>query len=226
MRVGGNNMEESKTVKKITRDIDKTIEELSHKGILIDCKKYFKKRVGKDTFEISYPQKNDKSKIVFDKNVTSSKIIDTLLSGLQYNVLFYDKGFIQAEFKVKGDEIIKERLVFMKKHNKIWDKKEIEEYEKLEQDWFSEECGVPIMLRVDFAPDEHVDCVHAATHLTLSNHESCRIPIKGIVTFSEFVRFVLFHFYDIKMDLKVCRSSSNDTITELERKMIHLNWNQ
>lgn len=81
------------------------------------------------------------------------------------------------------------------------------------------------MLRIDYAPDDHVECDHAVTHLTLSNHESCRIPMKGIVTFSEFVRFVLFHFYNIKLDLQVYRSDDGDTITELEKKMIHMNWN-
>ena len=86
----------------------------------------------------------------------------------------------------------------MKKHNKIWDFKEIEAYEAEDKDWFMEEEGVPIMLRIDYAPDDHIEGEHAATHLTLSNQECCRIPIKGIVTFSEFVRFVLLHFYDIK----------------------------
>ena len=152
-------------------------------------------------------------------------MINVLLEGLQYNILLYDKSLIQAEFTVDKDEVIKERLVFMKKHNKIWNAEEIEEYEILDEDWFSEEYGVPIMLRVDYAPKDHIEGDHAKTHLTLSNHESCRIPIKGIVTFSEFVRFILFHFYDIKLDLKVCRSSAEDTITEHEKKMIHMNWN-
>ena len=49
--------------------------------------------------------------------------------------------------------------------------------------------------------------------------------MKGIVTFSEFVRFILLHIYDIKLDLKVCRSNAEDTITELEKQMIHMNWN-
>ena len=205
--------------------MNKTIAELQGKGILLDDRHYSTSCIGRNLFEISYPGKNEASSIVFDKHVTSGIIIDTLLKELQYNILFYDKGFIQAEFTVDGDEVIKERLVFMKKHNKIWDKTEIEEYESKDIDWFSEEEGVPIMLRVDFAPDDHIEGDHAKTHLTLSNHESCRIPIKGIITFSEFVRFILFHFYDIKLDLKVCRSSADDTITELEKKMIHMNWN-
>ena len=49
-----------------------------------------------------------------------------------------DKGLIQAEYIVNGNNVIKERLVFMKKHNKIWSAEEIAEYEILEEDWFAE----------------------------------------------------------------------------------------
>ena len=214
-----------KTVKNILNDMDRTVAELQKKGILNDYRAYSIKSIGQSLFEISYPNKNEKSSIVFDKHVTGGTIMDTLLKNLQYNVLFYDKSFIQAEFIVNNNEVIKERLVFMKKHNKIGNKKEIEQFEIRDEDWFAEEFGVPIVMRIDFAPKDHVEGDHAKTHLTLSNHESCRIPIKGIVTFSEFVRFIVFHFYNIKMDLKVYRSSANDTITEIEKKMIHINWN-
>lgn len=218
-------MATSKGVKKILDDINKTITELQDKELIRDTRGISQKNTKGGLWEISFPGKNSAGSIVFDKHITSTKIMDTLLEGLQYNILLYDKGLIQAQFTVDGENVVKERLVFMKKHNKIWDIKEIEEYEILEEDWFSEEEGVPIMLRVDYAPDDHIDGDHAAAHLTISNHESCRIPIKGIVTFSEFVRFVLFHFYNIKLDMKVCRLSSEDTITELEKRMMHMNWN-
>ena len=217
-------MATSKTVRNILDDMNKTIAELHEKNLLRDSRGTSVRDIGKNLCEISFSGKNDTGSIVFDKHITSGQMISTLLDGLQYNVLLYDKALIQAEFTVSGNDVVKERLGFMKKHNKIWDAEEIEEYENLDEDWFSEDYGVPIMLRVDFAPDDHIEGVHAKVHLTLSNHESCRIPIKGIVTFSEFVRFILFHFYDIKLDLKVCRSSADDTITELEKKMIHMNW--
>ena len=85
----------------------------------------------------------------------------------QYNLILYDKGLIQAEFLVNHDKIVKERLVFIKKHNKIWNMSEIEEHEILEEDWFDDEDGIPIMLRIDYAPDDHVDGDHAAAHLSL-----------------------------------------------------------
>ena len=215
----------SRLVKKIIKDINQTLVVLRCKDLLRDEKAPSQITKSGNKTEISFSGKNDASSIVYDKHICGSKMIDTLLVNQQYNILFYDKGFIQAEFIVDGSKIIKERLVFMKKHNKIWDSEEIKEFESIDEDWFAEDFGVPIILRIDYAPEDHVECDHAATHLTLSNHESCRIPVKGVVTFSEFVRFVLFHFYDIKLDLQVCSFDDSYTITELEKKMIHMSWN-
>lgn len=217
-------MATSRAVKSILDDMNKTIAELHSKELVRDVRGISQKTIDQGVCEISFPGKNNAGSIVFDKHISSTEIMDTLLEGLQYTVLLYDKGLIQAEFTVDGENIIKERLVFMKKHNKIWDNNEIEEHEILEEDWFSEEEGVPIILRVDYAPEDHIDGDHAATHLTISNHESCRIPIKGVVTFSEFIGFILFHFYNIKLEKKVLRFKSNETITELEKHMIHMNW--
>ena len=217
-------MPASKMVKHILDDMKKTNEELWKKGIVRDAKGASVKQTGSDSWEISFSGKNDSGSIILDKHITATRIIEVLLENLQYTLLLYDKGIIQAEYEISNDKIVKERLVFMKKHNKIWDFKEIEAYEAEDKDWFMEEEGVPIMLRIDYAPDDHIEGEHAATHLTLSNQECCRIPIKGIVTFSEFVRFVLLHFYDIKLDKAVFRFDEEDTITSLEKRMMHINW--
>ena len=83
-----------KTVKNILNDMNRTVAELQKKGILNDYRAYSIKSIGQSLFEISYPNKNEKSSIVFDKHVTGGTIMDTLLKNLQYNVLFYDKSFI------------------------------------------------------------------------------------------------------------------------------------
>lgn len=217
-------MATSRVVKNILDDMNKTITELHSKELVRDVRGVSQKMIAGGLCEITFPGKNDSGSIVFDKHVTSTEILDTLLKGLQYNVLLYDKSLIQAEFIVDSQNIVKERLVFIKKHNRIWDVKEIQEYERLEEDWFSDEEGIPIMLRIDYAPEEHINGEHAATHLTISNHESCRIPIKGIVTFSEFVRLILFHFYNLKLERKTWRFNDEDTITDLEKQMIHISW--
>ena len=218
-------MKKNKMVSSVLTDMRKTIDELYKKNLIRDYKPASPKTTAKNTFEISFPGKdNTICNIVYDKHVSGEEIIDKLLESYQYNVLLYDKSIIQTEFIIKSDRIVKERLVFLKRHNKIWELAEIDENEIQEQDWFSEERGIPIIFRIDYAPDDATEGEHSATHLTLANHESCRVPIKGIVTFSEFVRFILFHFYDIKLELKQFRFCEDDTITELEKKMVHINW--
>ena len=70
----------------------------------------------------------------------------------------------------------------------------------------------------------YFDCDHPVSHLTLANNESCRIPIQDAITFSEFIRFILFHFYDVKLDLETYRLEKEYTITALEQKMMHIGW--
>lgn len=218
-------MATSKIVKNILKDMKNTIDELYEKSLVRDSRSISSKEIGKNEYEITFSGKNSSiCNIVYDKHVSGIEIMEQLLNGYQYTVLLYDKSIIQAEFITKENELVKERLFFMKRHNKIWNIKEIDESEKLDQDWFSEQDGIPIVFRIDFAPNDHEELNHAATHATLSNHECCRIPIKGIVTFSEFVRFILFHFYEIKLDLKENRSGTNDTITDLEKKLVHISW--
>ena len=215
----------SRMVKSVLGDMKKTIGELYKKELVRDYKKESCREVGRNTFEISYSGKEKNiCNIVYDKHISGEEIMDKLLEGCQYTVLLYDKSIIQAEFKIEDEKIIKERLVFIKRHNKIWNIDEIEESEYMEQDWFSEEKGIPIIFRVDYAPNDYKEGEHPATHLTLANHECCRVPIKGIVTFSEFVRFILLHFYDMEMELKQFRSSVEDTITVSEKQMVHINW--
>lgn len=218
-------MDTSKMVKSILGDMRETINELYSKNLVRDYRQASQHITAKDTCEISFSGK-DKNicNIVYDEHISGEDIMEKLLAGYQYSILLYDRSIVQAEFVIKDGIISKERLVFMKRHNKIWTVDEINEYEHNEQDWFSEEKGIPIIFRIDYAPEEHTDGEHPATHLTLSNHQSCRVPIKSIVTFSEFIRFILLHFYDIELELKQFRILGEDTITQIEKNMLHINW--
>lgn len=213
-----------KIMKSILDDMRKTIDELYIKNLVRDCRGITENQIARNMFEISYSGKNTTSSIVYDKHVSGEEVICALLKNLQYTLLLYDKSIIQAEYTIENEEIIKARLVFMKMHNKVWEQEEIDDCDILEQDWFTEEKGVPIIIRIDCDVKNHKECEHAITHLTISNHETCRIPMKETPTFSEFVRFILFHFYNIKLDLKENRFEFDESITDLEKKMMHLYW--
>lgn len=217
-------MATSKLAKEILIDIENTIAELRKQELLRDENGIAQRNLSGSVLEITYSGKNDASKILFDKHISCAQVMDTLLSEQQYTVLFYDKSLILAEFQIQGNNVIKERLLFVKKQNKIWKKEEIAEFDAYDEDWLDEESGIPIMMRVDFDPAEHKECAHPAAHLTLSNQECCRIPMKEALSFSEFVRFVLLHFYDEDLATSLYRISGQGMITEAEKKMIHINW--
>lgn len=214
----------SKLGKEIVKDIDTTISELRSIRFLRDENGISQHTLAGNLFDVSFHGKNSAGGIMYDKHISCSHLMDVLLANRQYTVLLYDKSIIQAEFLIDGNTITKERLIFIKKHNKIWGIDEIDEYDANDEDWFSEDDGIPILIRIDYDPSEHKECDHASSHLTLSNHESCRIPMKQAVTFSEFVRFILFHFYDKKLQKSEYRLDYPEDISALEKKMIHINW--
>ena len=133
-------------------------------------------------------------------------------------------SIVQGEFLIKNNKIIKERLVFMKKHNIIWDYKSINEWEANDEPWFENQNGIPIIFRIDYDFEEAEDIVHPYTHFTFSNQESCRIPIRGIVSFSEFMKFIMKNFYERELNVPQYRYD-DETITANEKKLMHFNWN-
>lgn len=218
-------MSVSKLCKEIVSDINATLSELRSMHLLRDENGISQHTLSNNLFELSFSGKNPSGGIVYDKHISCASLMDELLLQKQYTILLYDKSIIQAEFLIEGNRIIKERLVFIKKHNKIWNIDEIDEYDAVEEDWFSEEDGIPTLIRVDYDPQAHQECNHPSAHLTLSNHESCRIPMKQSITFSEFIRFILFHFYDRQLHKKEFRLNEQEDITASEKKMIHMDWN-
>lgn len=210
----------------IVKDIQSTLSELWKKGLVRDTQGPSEKKCGSNAYEISFSGKGDANSIMFDKHASASTVIDRLLVELQYTVLMYDKAIIQAEFCVENGEISKERLVFLKKHNRVFDKREIDTADEMDEDWFGNEESIPTILRIDYDPLNHIECEHPATHMTLSNNESCRIPIQDVVTFSGFTRFILKHFYGVNLEKKTFWLNKESTITDMERKMMHVSWDR
>ncbi len=214
----------SKLGKAVLSDINSTIAELRQLNLVRDESGVSQHSISSETYEFSFSGRNDTNKIMYDKHISCSHLMNMLLKNRQYTLLLYDKSILQAEFIICGDSIIKERLVFIKKHNKIWNKDEIDSCDANDEDWFFDEEGIPIVIRVDFDPKNHQECKHAVSHLTLANHESCRIPMKKALSFSEFVSFVMFHFYDISISKKDLCLNEGETITYNEKQMVHLSW--
>lgn len=218
------NKNNAQLFKNLMSDIDHTVTELISMGLVREYNKYSSQDCGNGIYMISMSGRNDASLVLYDKHVSPIFVMSKLLLEKQYTLLLYDKGIIQVDFSVCGNQITKERLVFIKKHNRVWGKEEIAEAEVSDIDWFTEEEGIPVFLRFDFDLSNHIECDHPISHLTIGNNDICRIPVQNAISFSEFMCFVLRHFYGIKLSIEPYRQKESPSITELEKKMIHMGW--
>ena len=133
-----------KLYKEILRDINKTIDALRMAELIRDEQGISEKCYGNNVIELTFSGKSSESNIVYDEHLSHKEMIGKLLEHRQYTILLYDKSIVQAEYILDANGLIKERLLFIKKHNKIWDKEEINSAEAEDFDWFDEEDGIPI----------------------------------------------------------------------------------
>lgn len=210
-------------INKLIADMNDTVNLLRKKHMLRDDCKLSTHKMQNNCTELTFSYKNDGSKILYDNNLSYDQMINRLLDSNQYYVLLYDKSIIQVEFILSKDKIVKARYLFIKKHNRKWDISEIDNADKDDVDWFGDNIGFPIFLRIDFDLTKKEEILHPTCHLTLSNHRTCRIALKDAISFSQFINFILFHFYEIKdfcNELKI----NQENLSSNEKKYMHIDW--
>ncbi len=216
-------MTNKKCGKLIEENIKKTISKLYELDFIRDQNDIMYESGSNNELKLSYKRTFGSINYLYDNNINYSTLIDKILEQRDYTLLLYDKSIIQYEFIIKNGEIIKERLLFIKKHNKIWPKNELNKFDGDDEDWFNDNLGFPIVIRIDYDSINAQPVIHPDVHLTLSNHESCRIPVKSIMQVSEFIQFILFNFYNQQIQIERDYALPN-TIKREEKRMIHINW--
>jgi hypothetical protein len=185
--------------------------------------------IGKEEFDITWSGRNSEANITFDLNLEIKDIFDVLLKEEQFSMLFYDKSILQVEYKIKSDKIIKQRLQFIKKSSKVRSIEELQLKENTQteiegSDWFEEEIGIPVFLRIDYDPENHKEIIHSKAHFVISNLKDCRIPMKSNLSLSKFIELILQQIYN-EYSLKISEIKSYETeITKDEKNCLHLNW--
>ncbi|WP_141434472.1 DUF2290 domain-containing protein [Bacillus sp. 03113] len=202
---------------------------LYEKRYIIEHRELSHSHTGKDMHELTWSGRNQEANVTFDTSLEITPIIDTLLQEEQFSFLFYDKSIMQVEYKIKSNEIVKQRLQFIKKSSRV---RAIEEIQQLEgeftevegSNWFEEESGIPVFLRVDYDPDNHEDVYHAKSHFVISNIKDCRIPMKCNLSLVKFVELILHQIYN-EYDLSIKDILGHkDEITQNEKLVMHLDW--
>lgn len=222
-------MAQKNNLKIVIRDIENVKKILYDNDLILEAKGESIEAISKNGYTITWNGKNSSSTIIYDNNIGIDYIMKQLLENHQYSILLYDRSLIQFEFSIEDDIIIKQRMLFIKKHNKIWDKDEIVSISSLQDadffDYFFGNDGIPTMIRIDYDKNNFLDCDHPISHMTISNYKTCRIPIKSLMSCTKFILMILDHFYDLKIEKKYTDFEYiDDTITENEKNMIHLSW--
>ncbi len=84
-------------------------------------------------------------------------------------------------------------------------------------------------VRFDYAPDQKVDVLHPASHMTLGQYESCRIPVAGPLGPSSFGMFIIRNFYfrtykkyKNNFDRRPVQIDRTESISANERRVTHI----
>lgn len=219
-------MYKNSVTKKIVEDYEFVINQLLKNKLYRDSNKIIVTVEGSKKEVVTWSNKEFKN-IMYDIFLDAKGMLDDILNNRQFIIELYDKSIFQFECIVNDNKIEKLRMVFLKKDNIIWEIEKINLYESEEDeqdDWYETNYGIPVMIRMDYAPDEHIDIIHSKSHLTLSNSQNCRIPMKTYFMFSEFVNFILINFYNMHIDKSpVCYNDCVE-ISNNELKTYHINW--
>lgn len=119
-----------------------------------------------------------------------------------YNAMLDDGALIQMNYLFDGRELKRHRLAYMGAPQSL---------SRLEESDFvgrGATVDAPAtVFRFDFDDQDHPDDVaHPKSHLTIGRAEHCRIPVSRPVTPSQFLDFVLRHFYPpIRRVMHNCR---------------------
>jgi len=83
-------------------------------------------------------------------------------------------------------------------------------------------------IRFDYAPHQHADMVHPASHLTLGQYENCRIPVDGPLGPNAFGMFIIRNFYcraytrhKNRFDRRVVTLDRLESLTLAEKRLSH-----
>lgn len=214
-----------KFIRNFMTDYNNIVRELYEKEMIRDIKCHVTSDLG-EVVEITHENKSNESNILYDRHLPIETIMDILLENKEYNLLLYDRSIIKYQFTIKNGKICKERLIFIKKHNYLWTKDEInkKDIDDFGTDWFQEEISIPIVIRIDYDDENYEDIVHPITHMTLSNYEECRIPMMGAVTLYNFINFILNFFYNDSLNCSSVFEETDITISQNEKKRLHFEW--
>lgn len=149
-----------------------------------------------------------------------------LLADKVFNFKMVDDALIQMMYRFDKQGVVKHRLAFFP--SPVLDGFAVHPEAYLrERRWLdiARRSTVPTPLRFDYDLDAaQLDSGHPASHLTIGQYQSCRIPVSAPLMPRMFADFFLRHFYSaiIADNLPPSSVQFPASISKDEEKMIHL----
>lgn len=146
-----------------------------------------------------------------------------------YHAKLVDGGLLQLQYTFAGTVLLKQRLAYFPSPllPTVDDAPELYEEDELYGDILARQL-VRFPVRFDYAPDDRVDVLHPAAHLTLGQYASCRIPVTGPLGPVSFGMFIVRNFYSRsylrhknKFDRKPSYIEKMETISANEKLHTH-----
>ena len=163
------------------------------------------------------------------RDIAYEDVYKELDSTEAYHAKLVDGGLLQLQYTFRGTVLSKQRLAYFPSPilPTIEDVPELYEEDELYGDILSRQL-VRFPVRFDYAPDDRVDVLHPAAHLTLGQYASCRIPVVGPLGPMTFGMFIVRNFYfrayrkhKNNFDRKPSAIDPVETISANERLLSH-----
>lgn len=164
------------------------------------------------------------------RDVSYEDVYRDLFANEAYDVRMVDGGLLIFQYRFDSDAVlIRHRLAYFPSPvlPSIDEAPGLYDDDELYGDIVARRL-VRFPIRFDYAPADHVEGLHPASHLTLGQYEGCRIPVAGPLGPSAFVNFIVRNFYGRayirhknKFDRNPPALQRMETISALEARMCH-----
>ena len=164
------------------------------------------------------------------RDLPYEEVYSELESNEAYDIKLIDGGLLMFQYRFDGeDKLLQHRLAYFPSPilPTIDESPALYEEDELYADIVARRL-VRFPIRFDYAPDQHSDVVHPASHLTLGQYENCRIPVLGPLAPNSFGMFIVRNFYSRaytrnknKFNRRVLALTRIETISHAERRVSH-----
>jgi hypothetical protein len=165
------------------------------------------------------------------RNVAYDEVYSELEANDAYDAKLIDGGLLLFQYHFDGaGTLLQHRLAYFPSPAlpTVDEAPTLYEREELYGDIVARRL-VRFPIRFDYAPAQHSDVVHPASHLTLGQYENCRIPVAGPLAPNSFGMFIVRNFYcraytrnKNKFDRRPVTLAEINTISAAEKRISHM----